>query len=260
MDSDPQQTAAIPETATRPPEPRPRTRRRIFTARSLLLVFLCGLLAYAAFVFLSQAPGPATAPEAVTVQPTPTRQPTPEGQPTPTGQPTPAPTPAPVPTALPAAPAPAGPAASPPQRLIYPAADMDVVIHPLEPNSADRATQTIVPPPTMDGYWLTPYGVPGAGSTNTTYVAGHDWVDRDAPFNRLSKKAAVGDKLSVATATGQLAYRVDTVTTYDKSGLKDSPIWQVAPNRLVLISCYTDDPWGTNVVVVASPDPEVPVR
>jgi LPXTG-site transpeptidase (sortase) family protein len=137
---------------------------------------------------------------------------------------------------------------------------MDVVIHPLEPNSADRATQTIVPPPTMDGYWLTPYGVPGAGSTNTTYVAGHDWVDRDAPFNRLSKKAAVGDKLSVATATGQLAYRVDTVTTYDKSGLKDSPIWQVAPNRLVLISCYTDDPWGTNVVVVASPDPEDPVR
>jgi LPXTG-site transpeptidase (sortase) family protein len=117
-----------------------------------------------------------------------------------------------------------------------------------------------VPPPTMDGYWLTPYGAPGAGSSNTTYVAGHSWLDRDAPFNHLSAKAAVGDQLTVATATGGLAYRVDSVTTYSKSGLKDSPIWQVVPNRLVLISCYTDDPWGTNVVVVASPDPAVPLR
>jgi hypothetical protein len=46
---------------------------------------------------------------------------------------------------------------------------------------------------------------------------------------------------------------VDSVTTYVKSGLKDSPVWEVAPNRIVLISCYTDDLWGTNVVVVASP-------
>ena len=44
------------------------------------------------------------------------------------------------------------------------------------------------------------------------------------------------------------------MTTYVKAGLKDSPIWQGAPNRLVLISCYTGDFWGTNVVVVASPD------
>ncbi|WP_308215145.1 class F sortase [Pseudarthrobacter sulfonivorans] len=177
--------------------------------------------------------------------------------PTPTPTPTPAPTAAPSP---PAAPVPAGPAAAAPQRLIYPAADMDVPIHPLEPSAADQASQSIVPPDTMDGYWLTPYGVPGAGSANTTYVAGHDWVDRDAPFNRLSTRAAAGDKLTVVTATGELSYRVDTVATYDKAGLKDSPIWQVVPNRLVLISCYTDDPWGKNVVVVASPDPQAPVH
>jgi hypothetical protein len=50
-----------------------------------------------------------------------------------------------------------------------------------------------------------------------------------------------------------MKYRVDSVTTYTKATLKDSPIWTVAPNRLVLISCYTEDPWGKNVAVVASP-------
>ncbi|PTT60853.1 class F sortase, partial [Arthrobacter sp. HMWF013] len=74
----------------------------------------------------------------------------------------------------------------------------------------------------------------------------------------LSTKAAPGDRFTVFTAAGELAYRVDSVVTYGKSGLKDSPIWQVAPNRVVLISCYTDDFWGTNVVVVGSPDPGVP--
>lgn len=160
----------------------------------------------------------------------------------------------PVPAITPEVPsAAAGPPAAPPERLVYPAADIDVPIHPLDPSSSDVASQTIIPPPTMDGYWLTPYGMPGAGSTNTTYVVGHSWQDLEAPFNRLSSKAAAGDRLTVATSAGELEYQVDSVTTYVKSGLKDSPVWEVAPNRLVLISCYTDDLWGTNVVVSASP-------
>lgn len=150
-------------------------------------------------------------------------------------------------------PAPAGPPAAPPQRLVYPAAGIDVVVHSLEPTDEDKERQTIVPPATMDGYWLVPYGIPGEGSRNTTYIIGHSWQDRDAPFNHLSTRAAPGDRLTVATAAGGLDYRVDSVTTYLKSGLKDSTIWEVAPNRIVLISCYTDDLWGTNVVVVASP-------
>ena len=147
----------------------------------------------------------------------------------------------------------AGPPAAPPQRLVYPAADIDVPVYPLDPSSSDVASQTIIPPATMDGYWLTPYGMPGAGSTNTTYVVGHSWQDLEAPFNRLSSVAAVGDRLIVFTSSGELEYQVDSVTTYVKSGLKDSPIWEVAPNRLVLVSCYTDDLWGTNVVVSATP-------
>jgi LPXTG-site transpeptidase (sortase) family protein len=248
MGSDPQPLSADPPPTVDPQERGTHARpQRIFSARSILFVVVCGLLAYFAVEFLPQITGPGTAPETVIAQPTP---PTAPATPTPTS----------TPTAIPTAAVPAGPAAAPPQRLVYPAADIDVVIHPLEPSGADQASQTIVPPPTMDGYWLTPYGVPGAGSTNTTYVAGHSWVDRDAPFNHLSSDAAVGDKLTVTTSTGELAYHVDSVTTYNKSSLKDSPIWQVTPNQVVLISCYTDDFWGTNVVVVASPEPGVALR
>ncbi|WP_255769345.1 class F sortase [Pseudarthrobacter sulfonivorans] len=145
------------------------------------------------------------------------------------------------------------PAASAPVRIIYPGAAIDAGVHPLEPDGSAVATRTVVPPATMDGYWLTPFGSPGSGSDNTTYVIGHSWEDRDAPFNHLSSRAAVGDEFDVVTATGSIRYRVDSVTTYLKASLKDSPIWDMVPNRVVLISCYTEDPWGKNVVVSASP-------
>ncbi|MDQ0619380.1 class F sortase [Arthrobacter globiformis] len=142
---------------------------------------------------------------------------------------------------------------SAPQRIVYPAIGMDVAVHPLKPSSSDVESQSIVPPESLDGYWLTPYGMPGSGSRNTTYVVGHSWEGLDAPFNRLSTRAGRGDVFTVHTAAGQLKYRVDSVTTYTKSTLKDSPIWNVVPNRLVVISCYTADLWGKNVAVVASP-------
>ncbi|WP_432394235.1 hypothetical protein ACRQ5B_12310 [Pseudarthrobacter sp. L19] len=50
-----------------------------------------------------------------------------------------------------------------------------------------------MPPETKDGYWLTPFGTPGTGSMNTTYIIGHSWVDQDAPFNHLSTAAAPGE-------------------------------------------------------------------
>jgi hypothetical protein len=152
-----------------------------------------------------------------------------------------------------AAAGPALPDASAPLRILYPAAAIDTAVHPLEPDAAAAASRTVVPPSTMDGYWLAPFGVPGNGSGNTTYIIGHSWEDRDAPFNHLSSGANEGDEFSVVTATGTIRYRVDTVTTYSKAGLKDSPIWEMVPNRVVLISCYTEDPWGKNVVVSASP-------
>jgi hypothetical protein len=145
------------------------------------------------------------------------------------------------------------PEASAPLRILYPAAAIDTAVHPLEPDASAVATRTVEPPTTMDGYWLTPFGTPGNGSGNTTYIIGHSWEGRDAPFNHLSSAAVVGDRFDVVTATGTIPYRVDSVTTYLKDSLKDSPIWDMVPSRVVLISCYTEDPWGKNVVVSASP-------
>ena len=145
------------------------------------------------------------------------------------------------------------PAASPPVRIRYPSAALEVAIHPLDLDSGAQSSRTIEPPATKDGYWLTPFGVPGKNSGNTTYVIGHSWEGADAPFNHLSSVAAVGDRLEVETTAGTISYRVDSVTTYLKSSLKDSPVWDMVPNRLVLISCYTEDPWGKNVVVTAYP-------
>ncbi|MBP1234376.1 hypothetical protein JOE40_004019 [Arthrobacter sp. PvP102] len=151
---------------------------------------------------------------------------------------------------------PSYPPAAAPTRIVYPAAGLDVTIHPLTPTPEELDSQAIVPPITVDGYWVTNFGMPGAGSTNTTYILGHSWEGRDAPFNRLSAASVPGDIFEASTATGTMRYRVESVDTYVKSSLKDSPIWTGVPNRLVLISCYTEDPWGKNVVVVASPVPE----
>ncbi|QCP00567.1 class F sortase [Arthrobacter sp. 24S4-2] len=145
------------------------------------------------------------------------------------------------------------PPAAAPTRIVYPAAGLDVVVHPLSPSQDELNSQAIVPPITMDGYWVTNFGTPGTGSTNTTYILGHSWEDREAPFNRLSSRSTPGDIFEATTAAGTIRYRVDSVDTYGKSALKDSPIWNAVPNRLVLISCYAQDLWGKNVVVVASP-------
>lgn len=128
-----------------------------------------------------------------------------------------------------------------------------MAILPLTPSGEDIATQQLVPPLTLDAYWLTNYGGPGSTSKDTTYIVGHSWDGKDAPFNRLSNEALVGAEFTLTTAVGELTYVVDSVTTHDKDTLKDSPIWDISPNHVVLISCYTEDPWGKNVVVSASP-------
>lgn len=147
----------------------------------------------------------------------------------------------------------AGPAAAAPTHVTINAANFDVRVLPLTVGEDEFSAGLLVPPLTLEAYWLTNYGAPGRGSVNTTYIAGHSWDGGDAPFNRLSDTGLVGKPVTVTTAKGVLNYVVDSVTTYDKNTLKDTDIWNVVPNRLVLISCYTEDPWGKNVVVTASP-------
>lgn len=147
----------------------------------------------------------------------------------------------------------AGPGAAAPTRIAIRAANIDVKVQPLTPSADELSSESLVPPLTLEAYWLTNYGVPGSGSANTTYIAGHSWDGKDAPFNRLSDESLVGKAVRVTTAKGTLDYVVDSVTTHRKDTLKDSDVWNVVPNRIVLISCYTEDPWGKNVVVIASP-------
>ncbi|MBG6219073.1 hypothetical protein IWX75_003564 [Arthrobacter sp. CAN_A6] len=147
------------------------------------------------------------------------------------------------------------PVAAAPTRITVEAAGIDVSVLPLSPTGADIASQSIVPPFTDDGYWLTSYGTPGDGSTNTTYITGHSWEGREAPFDRFSTDTEAGDTITLATETGTMNYVVDSITTHDKDSLKTSEIWNIVPNRLIIISCYTEDPWGKNVVVTASPAP-----
>ncbi|BAS10076.1 hypothetical protein AHiyo4_34980 [Arthrobacter sp. Hiyo4] len=131
---------------------------------------------------------------------------------------------------------------------------MDQDVLPLAP--AEKDPGSIVPPSTLDAYWLTPYGSPGPGSTNTTYIIGHSWEDRSSAFNNLSDQARQGDQLSLITAEGTLTYTVTAITTENKDTLKNSRIWAKAPGRLVLVSCYTVDLWGQNIIIEASPETE----
>ncbi|MGR0160887.1 class F sortase [Paenarthrobacter nitroguajacolicus] len=149
----------------------------------------------------------------------------------------------------------AGEAGSPPLHISYHAVGLDQGVLPLTPTPQELALNSIVPPHTPDAYWLSPYGMPGEGSTNTTYVVGHSLEGGSSPFNNISAHAKAGDLLTITTAVGQLEFRVDGVTTEYKDTLRDSKIWDIVPGRLILITCYAADLWGKNIIVQASPLP-----
>lgn len=98
-----------------------------------------------------------------------------------------------------------------------------------------------MPRETLDGYWLTNYGTPGEGSNDTVYITGHSWDGRENPFYRLSSEVEVGNAVTLTTAEGEIDYVVDSVTTHNEDTLKDSDIWEIVPNRLVLVSCFIED-------------------
>ncbi|WP_309996040.1 class F sortase [Paenarthrobacter nitroguajacolicus] len=144
---------------------------------------------------------------------------------------------------------------SPPLHITYEAVGLDQAVVPLTPTAEELQLGAIVPPHTSDAYWLSPYGMPGGGSTNTTYIVGHSLEGQPSPFNNISERARPGDLLTVTTAEGQLGYRIAAVTTEYKDTLKDSAIWDKQPGRLMVITCYTADLWGKNIVVQANPLP-----
>ncbi|MGO4384226.1 class F sortase [Specibacter sp. RAF43] len=140
-----------------------------------------------------------------------------------------------------------------PLRLVYPGAGADIAIHPLTPTAAELTAGEVDPPQTQDAYWLTNYGRPGAGSTDTTFLISHRWVGQDAPFNRIGNVAKAGDRFTLSTQNGVLDLAVSTVTTFDKATLNTAPIWNAVPGRVVIITCDLRDPWGKNTVITADP-------
>jgi hypothetical protein len=203
---------------------RRRRRAWLITGAALVTASLA--------VLLSLTAGPATprstaAPVTVTTPPTPTEA---------------GPAPSPATTA---------PQGSPPLHIAYPGVGMDQDVLPLTPPAQGQAS--ITPPLTVEAYWLTPYGSPR--SSDTTYIIGHSWEGRDTAFNHLSTRANPGDQITLTTKTGPATYTVKTVSTENKNTLKDSPIWNKVPNRLILISCYTADLWGTNIIITADQTP-----
>lgn len=144
-----------------------------------------------------------------------------------------------------------------PVHVSFPAASTEVDVQPM-----DGSSYELEPPPDGFGHWLYNYGKAGAGAINTVYVIGHSCYGVGCtaaafPFNNLSEAAAYksGDLITLTTTGGhRVNYRVTNMCRYGK----DSPpeqkcgTWDVVPGRLVLMSCYTQDPHGTNVVVFAT--------
>lgn len=154
-----------------------------------------------------------------------------------------------------------------PTRLDIPDANISVSVslHPL--TDSERQARYLKPPNDPAGYWTDLFDMPGRDATDLTYISGHgceglpicsqiDW-----PFNRLSDPTLVkkGTAVFVTTKNGKVCYTVDhDITTYPKETLKNQPevFGKVPqPQRLVLISCYTGDIHGRNVVAVATRTP-----
>ena len=196
----------------------------------------------------------ATAVPASTLTPTPTqgatlRPKSPDAKPPVDVTPPPAAAPKPAPEEV-------APNQGEPTRIVYPEADISMSVVPM----AVAEGAEIVPPEDSNGHWLSTYGKPGKAARDTVYIVAHscglgyaNCSPETFPFNNLSDKAKAGQRITVATSEGDVHYRVTRTMVYPKSGpsLDKEETWAVVPDRLVLISCYTQDLLGTNFVVFA---------
>lgn len=153
-----------------------------------------------------------------------------------------------------AAPTAAPPAAAPPTHVAFPAVGISVATHPM-----DGTPYVLDPPHNGYSYWLNNYGMAGVGAADTVYIIGHSCygagcTDEAFPFNRLSDAVAAGQIITVSTANGTVAYQVtDRFTIFkDSTPAEKRGTWDKVPGRLVLISCYTENPLGENVIVFAT--------
>ena len=142
-----------------------------------------------------------------------------------------------------------------PRRVVFTAAGIDMKVVPL-----DVQGQVLDPPEDGNAHWLMDYGRAGPDARDTAYLIAHSCglgspgcTPERFPFNTRTSQAAAGQTIHVQVDGGEFRYRVTGVATYGKDAApaEKHGTWDQVPGRLVLISCYTRDPLGTNVVVFA---------
>ena len=176
-----------------------------------------------------------------------------------------------VPATLPSASAAASPSTTPAQtpvarftpsstvHLLIPAVHLDLPLLALTPRKG------VINPPTLTaGYWIEPYGEPGADpkkARNTLYIAahsaqrGHDGFDPLLASGRQGSTLVAGNTIQVRTPGGTATYTVEATKRYAKNALPSATdVWESHPGRLVLITCFLradGRPSTENMVVFA---------
>ncbi|GAB3598224.1 class F sortase [Microbacterium tumbae] len=134
--------------------------------------------------------------------------------------------------------------ASAPHTLRIPVIGFEADVLPL---SLDGSS-VVYPPTKGDSYWLDEYGLPGADSQGTVYLAGHSSADGTSVFDPLVDRAEggstleVGDEILLDTENGTVVYLVQALERHPKTELADvADLWTSSPGRLVLLTCYYVD-------------------
>lgn len=89
--------------------------------------------------------------------------------------------------------------------------------------------------------WADGGALPQTPLKDTVYVLGHSWRKGPAAFNKLPS-VKKGDNATVTTKKGIFTFLIDNIETVpfaDLAGRKD--IWGVAPERLVMMTCQSND-------------------
>lgn len=144
----------------------------------------------------------------------------------------------------------------PPQRVVVPAAEVDL---PVVPGGVDDRGAMEVPSGSFVAAWYR-YG-PGAGAdSGAVVVAAHvsSRADGRGPFSRLAGLQP-GGRVEVATSSGVVAYEVVRVEQVAKLALNTASLFErTGEHRLHLVTCggrydRAAGSYEDNVVVVARP-------
>lgn len=139
-----------------------------------------------------------------------------------------------------------------PRRLVIPTLGVDSEVVPI------TAPGGVLTPPddAQQVGWWSPGAEPGA-ATGSALVTGHTLSRGGAALQDL-ESLEPGDRMSVRTANGRIAYRVADVRIFSKGTVAAEAaelFSQTSPGRLVVVTCedYDGSVYLSNVVVTATP-------